>query len=119
MARKYKELRDQMPLERRTQAEMRAKDMMAEMFLAEIRKQAGLTQLDLASVLGIKQPSLSKLEGQDDMQISTLRRLVEALGGELELVAKLPGGTVRLSQFKDNTSHLIDGYKRAAAYEDQ
>ena len=102
MTKKYQKLRDRMPPERRTQAEMRARDMMAEMFLAEIRKQAGLTQVDLANALDIKQPSLSRLEGQDDMQISTLRRIVEALGGELELVARLPGGTVRLSQFKDD-----------------
>ena len=102
MTKKYQELRDRMSPENRAQAEMRARDMMAEMFLAEIRKQAGLTQVDLANALGIKQPSLSRLEGQDDMQISTLRRIVEALGGELELVARLPGGTVRLSQFKND-----------------
>ena len=102
MTKKYQELRDRMSPENRAQAEMRARDMMAEMFLAEIRKQAGLTQVDLANALGIKQPSLSRLEGQDDMQISTLRRIVEVLGGELELVARLPGGTVRLSQFKND-----------------
>lgn len=36
------------------------------------------------------------------MQISTLRRIVEALGGELELVAKMPRGTIKLGQFKDD-----------------
>ena len=62
---------------------------MAEMLLAEIRKAVGMTQEELASALGIRQPSLSKLEGQDDMQISTLRRLIEALGGTLEIIAHL------------------------------
>ncbi len=74
--------------------------MMADLLLAEIRKQEGLTQVDLAERLGITQPSLSKLESQDDMQISTLRRIIEALEGELELTAKLPGGKrVSIRQF--------------------
>lgn len=77
-------------------------EMMVEMLLAEIRKESGLTQVDLAQALGIKQPSLSKLESQDDMQISTLRRIIQALSGELELVARMPRGTIRLRQFKDD-----------------
>ena len=60
-----------------------------------------LTQEDLAAALDIKQPSLSKLESQNDMQISTLRRVIHALGGSLELVAHLPGGDIRISQFKE------------------
>lgn len=35
------------------------------------------------------------------MQISTLRRLIRALGGELEIIAHLPAGDIRLGQFKD------------------
>jgi len=75
--------------------------MMAEMLLAEIRKNMGLTQEDLAAQLGIKQPTLSKLESQGDMQVSTLQRLIRALGGELELIAHLPGGDIRIRQFKE------------------
>lgn len=88
-----------MPSAARTWAKARAKEMMAEMLLAEIRKNVGLTQEDLAAQLGIKQPTLSKLEAQDDMQISTLQRLIRALGGELELIAHLPGGDIRIRQF--------------------
>ena len=103
MARKFKELRDRMSPERQKRSEAMAHEMMADLLLAEIRKQAGLTQVDLAERLGITQPSLSKLESQDDMQISTLRRIVEALEGELELTAKLPGGKrVSISQFAEN-----------------
>jgi len=101
MARSFKELETKMSPARRARVEAMARDQMAEMLLAEIRRQAGLTQTDLAQMLGIQQPSLSKLEAQEDMQISTLRRIIGALGGELELIAKLPGGTVRLTQFDD------------------
>lgn len=99
MKKNFSELQKQMDPERLARAKVRAKDMMAEMLLSEIRRQTGLTQEELAASLGIKQPSLSKLESQADMQISTLQRLIEALGGNLELIAHLPGGDVRISQF--------------------
>lgn len=86
----------------RMQAAAKARKMMAEMLLAEIRRSVGLTQQDLAKSLNVTQPNLSKLEKQDDMQISTLRRLVEALGGQLEIIAHLPKGDIRISQFADS-----------------
>lgn len=100
MARNFKELEAKMPPQSLARAKARAKEMMAEMLLAEIRKTVGLTQEDLVAELGIKQPTLSKLESQEDMQVSTLRRLVRALGGELELIAHLPGGDIRIRQFE-------------------
>ncbi|MBL4809391.1 MAG: helix-turn-helix transcriptional regulator [Phycisphaerales bacterium] len=99
MKKNFNELRKGMGSERVAQADIRAKEMMAEMLLAEIRKQTGLTQEELAESLGIKQPSLSKLEAQTDIQVSTLQRLIEALGGSLELIAHLPNGDVRITQF--------------------
>jgi predicted transcriptional regulator len=99
MARNFKELEQKMRPQSLARAKARAKEMMAEMLLAQIRKSVGLTQEDLAAQLGIKQPTLSKLESQDDMQISTLQRLIRALGGELELIAHLPGGDIRIRQF--------------------
>ena len=100
MPRNFRELEAQMAPERLARAEIKAKEIMADMLLAEIRKQVGLTQKELAAALKIKQPSLSKIESQDDMQIGTLIRIIEALGGELELIAHLPGGDLRLSQFR-------------------
>lgn len=101
MARNFKELEAGMRPESLVRAKARAKEMMAEMLLAEIRREVGLTQEEVAASLGIKQPSLSRLESQDDMQISTLRRLIAALGGELEIIARLPGGAIRITQFHD------------------
>ena len=45
------------------------------------------------------------------MKVSTLRSIIEALGGELELIAHLPGGDVRLSQFHQN----VQGYVSESA----
>jgi DNA-binding XRE family transcriptional regulator len=99
MAKNFTELEQKMKPESLARAKIRAKEMMAEMLLAEIRKSVGLTQEALAAQLGVKQPTLSKLESQDDMQVSTLQRIICALGGELELIAHLPGGDIRLRQF--------------------
>ncbi len=102
MAHKFEKLKKEMKPESVRIAKAKAKEMMAEMLLVEIRKEVGLTQEDLAKTLGIKQPSLSKLESQDDIQISTLRRLINALGGQLELIVHMPGGDIRISQFTRN-----------------
>ena len=99
MAHRFEKLKKEMKPESVRIAKAKAKEMMAEMLLVEIRKEVGLTQEDLAKTLGIKQPSLSKLESQDDIQISTLRRLISALGGQLELIVHMPGGDIRISQF--------------------
>lgn len=58
--------------------------------LRELRMIAGKAQADVATALRIKQPSVSKVENQTDMYLSTLRAYVEAIGGKLELVVKLP-----------------------------
>jgi DNA-binding XRE family transcriptional regulator len=97
--RKFSALRAKMTAEQRTRSAKRVKEMQAEMLLAELRKHAGQTQQQLAELLGVSQPCLSKMESQDDMQISTLSRLVESLGGRLELIAHMPKGDVRITQF--------------------
>ena len=101
MARDFRELEAKMPPESLARAKVRAKEMMAEMLLAQVRKTVGLTQEELAASLGIKQPTLSRLESQNDMQISTLRCLIQALGGQLEIIAHMPGGDIRMPQFQD------------------
>ena len=62
------------------------------MLIGELRKLAGKTHRKLAQELRVKQPSLSKLEKQPDTQISTLQRIVSALGGELDLVTQFSRG---------------------------
>jgi DNA-binding XRE family transcriptional regulator len=101
MARIFRELEAMMPAESLGRAKARARQMLAEMLLAEVRNTVGMTQAELAKLLGIKQPTLSRLESQDDMQISTLKRLIGALGGQLEIIAHLPEGDIRLTQFDD------------------
>ena len=58
--------------------------------LLEFRKAIGLTQTEVAGRLSITQENVSRLEKRDDMHLSTLRKYVEALGGELELLITMP-----------------------------
>lgn len=99
MAHDISKLDNKMGTKRVAKAKARAKEVMAEMFLTEIRKEVGFTQEKLAQILSVSQPSLSKLESQDDMQISTLARLIDALGGQLEIIAHMPNGVIRISPF--------------------
>jgi DNA-binding XRE family transcriptional regulator len=80
MARNFRELEAAMGPARVGRVKLRAREMMAEMLLSEIRKEAGVSQKQLAKTLDIRQPTLSRMESQEDMQISTLRRIILAGG---------------------------------------
>jgi transcriptional regulator with XRE-family HTH domain len=100
MAKSFDELVKRTTTKRtRDRAAERTKDLLRELLLSELRRATGKSQGELAAMLSIKQPSLSKLEKQSDMQISTLQRIVAALGGELEMLARFPKGVVRVKQF--------------------
>ena len=58
-----------------------------------LREELNLSQAELASAMGVKQPTITKMEQADnDPRLSTLKRYVTALGGELSIDVKLPTG---------------------------
>jgi predicted transcriptional regulator len=59
--------------------------------LRQMRDALGVNQVDLASRLGITQAGLSKLERKPDVYIGSARKIVEAMGGTLDVVARFPG----------------------------
>src|SRR5579863_5981798 len=64
--------------------------------LSRLRERFGLTQQELASKLGVRQATLSGIERRQDIQLSTLQRVVEALGGKLEIIAVFSGVRYRV-----------------------
>lgn len=73
--------------------ETRAEEIRREITLAKIREELNLSQTELAQSLGISQPSIAKLENVDnDPKLSTLKRYIKALGGELSIDVTLPNG---------------------------
>ena len=80
-----------LPETRRARVSTRAQELKEQVeSLSELRRVAGKAQVEIASALRVKQPSVSKIEKQADMYLSTLRGYVEAIGGQLELIVRLP-----------------------------
>ena len=107
MAKKFSDLRARMTPESQARAEATAQAMLAEMPLNELRQARGLSQKMLAEVLHFQQPSIAKIEKRTDMYISTLRSHIEAMGGQLEVVARFPDGAVKISNFADLGSNAV------------
>jgi hypothetical protein len=76
----------------------------AEMALSELRQARQLSQVELAAKLKVKQPAVARLEKRTDMYVSHLRKVIEAMGGELDIIARFPDGEVKIKNFSD----LID-----------
>lgn len=91
MSTPIKKLFDKLPQERKDRIKERSSMLIAEYKnLQEFRKALGLTQKELAENMDISQVNISKLEGREDMHLSTLKKYVEALGCELEISIKVP-----------------------------
>lgn len=87
--------------EAQARAAAKASKLLAEMPLNELRQARGLSQKMLAEVLHVQQPSIAKIEKRTDMYISTLRSHIEAMGGELEVIARFPDGAVKINNFSE------------------
>ncbi|WP_244645537.1 XRE family transcriptional regulator [Salinarimonas ramus] len=90
-----------MSAERRRRNEAATRDMLREMTLDELREARKRSQAELASVLGVGQPAVAKMERRADMYVSNLRRYVEALGGRLEITARFDDTEVAITNFED------------------
>ena len=92
MGRTVKQIKAAMTPEDRAEVEARTVELIAEVEgLKAFRVLAERSQEQIAESLGIKQPSVHKIEKQTDLYLSTLRRFVKAAGGSLELRVELPG----------------------------
>ena len=122
MARTLDEVLAALPKARRDRIDARYRELRKEVeSLAALRKAAGKAQVNIAASLKISQPSVSKIEKQTDMYLSTLRNYVEAVGGDLELVVRFPDqAPLRLSGLGDvlepvEAQHRAHGEKRVIA----
>jgi len=101
---RYKTLDDYMnelPPERRQKIEQEAAILIEqEHNLQELRKARHFSQQVVADNLNVKQAEVSKIERRTDMYVSTLRSFIEAMGGNLEIIARFKDGPpVRITQF--------------------
>jgi transcriptional regulator with XRE-family HTH domain len=101
MAKPYSTLRAKMSPEARAKAEEHTRQLIQEMPLQELRQARKLSQEQMAKNLHTKQSNVSRIEKRTDMYISTLRGVIKAMGGDLEIVARFPDGDVRINQFEE------------------
>ncbi len=97
----FSDLVAKLPRERQARIGRLAKKMRQDMDLAQLREARALSQAALGEILHVEQRAVAKLEKRADMYVSTLRRFIEAMGGELEIVAKFPDRDVRIRNFSD------------------
>ncbi len=97
----FSELTKDFTPERRQRIEALKGEMLAEMPLHELRRARELTQRDLANMLRVNQPAISKLEQRTDVYVSSLRAYIEAVGGKLKIVAEFPEGEVAITNFSE------------------
>ena len=80
----------------------------ADMSLAELRQARQLTQETLSGTLHVGQAAVAKMEKRTDMYVGNLRRFVEAMGGELDVIARFPEGSVKINNFAEIGE--VDGF---------
>jgi transcriptional regulator with XRE-family HTH domain len=102
--RKFSQLTEHFSKERQAEIAQKTVEFKAEMALGELRQALQLSQTELAIKLKVKQPAVARLEKRTDMYVSHLRKVIEAMGGELDIIARFPDGEVKI----DNFSELID-----------
>jgi transcriptional regulator with XRE-family HTH domain len=83
--------------------------------LNKLREAQSPTQASLATILGVNQGSVSKMEKRTDMYVSTLRNFIQAMGGQLQIKAIFPEGEVEIEQFKDLAASHEDSRQESAA----
>ena len=87
--------------ERRAKIEVQKVELREEMALHDLRKAIGASQEVVAHSLGVKQPAIAKMERRTDIRIQSLRRMIEAMGGTLEISARFQNGKVRITNYTD------------------
>ena len=101
MSKPYTMLREKMKPAARKKAAEKTKTLLNAMPLQELRHARNLSQEQLAQTLSVKQAAVSKIERRTDMYISSLRNFIKAMGGDLEIIATFPDGSVQISQFEN------------------
>ena len=88
----FSELTKDFTPERRRRIDKIKRELLTEMPLHELRRARSLTQRDMAKMLKVNQPDVSKLEQRTDVYVSSLRSYIEAVGGKLKIVGRVSQG---------------------------
>ncbi|MBQ0054743.1 MAG: helix-turn-helix transcriptional regulator [Synergistaceae bacterium] len=90
--RTFRDYMASLPEERRRKIEEGTQKLIFAYQLEMARKARRVSQKQLAAALRVSQPAIAKMEHEEDMKLSTLKRLVEGMGGSLRVEAEFPDG---------------------------
>jgi DNA-binding transcriptional regulator YiaG len=105
MSKPYSILRDKMDPTARRMAEEKTKILLSAMPLQALRHARNQSQEQLARSMSVQQVVVSKLERRTDMYISSLRNFIKSMGGDLEIIATFPEGSVHIGLFANIASN--------------
>ena len=95
----FQELTNDFAPDRRLRIDAIKRDILALMPMRELQRARVLTQQELADRLQVSQPVVTEMEQRADMYVSSLRSCVEAVGGQLRIVAEFPEGEIAITNF--------------------
>lgn len=103
MAKTFEQFLRTLPKEEQTAIEQETERLIVEeMTLQELRQARHRSQEVVGEILHINQAAVSKIERRADMYVSTLRAFIQAMGGDLEIIARFPDRPpVRINQFEE------------------
>jgi len=94
----WREIEKHMSPEQIKRSDAKAEGLRIGILINKLRKQAGLTQTELADKLNVTQQAVSKIEWGEEIQLTTLSKVIQALGGDL--VVHMPGEEFSLTQLQ-------------------
>jgi len=115
MAHNWRDIRRTLSPEQEEETRRYVKSVVEAVTLNQLREARSLTQANLASILGVNQGSVSKMEKRADMYVSTLRSFIQAMGGQLQIKAVFPEGEVQIDQFETVAVPRTDSRQETAA----
>lgn len=107
MTKKFSDLRLSMKPESQSRAQGKTEQFLAETSLHQFRQAHPLSRQMLSEVLNLQQQSIAKLEERTDMYLSILRTHIQAMGGELEVIARFPHGSITINSFSDLDNGVV------------
>ena len=96
---RFDELTKDFAPSRRRRVDKIKTELRAELRLRELRQARELTQQQVAERLNVNQPAVAKLEHRTDVYLSSLRSYIEAVGGELRIMAVFPDTEFEIATF--------------------
>jgi transcriptional regulator with XRE-family HTH domain len=106
MTERFEQFLAELPAEEQIAIAQETERLIAEeMTLQQLRKARKHSQELVGEILHVNQAAVSKIERRTDMYVSTLRSFIQAMGGELEIIARFPDQpAVRINQFEELAS---------------